>query len=226
MSFLPGMFPAAAGLAAAIAASVVLTDSFSSETDTTSYSSTRAFGTEDPSRYMIIAVTCANLSLASDLPSSVSIGGVSCSMVVGSTGLRTYSLWITDSPVPTGTTGNVTVTRTSTNFSNIAYVLWAAYNLQSNVGIDSANDFETDPNTNQVDVQSGGIVVAAGFLVGTDTTFTWTGVTEEFDSNTLAIASMTMSAGSLSNTPTQSNYSVVSDTASNSSHQQITASFR
>jgi len=113
--------------------------------------------------------------------SSVTIGGVSASQLVGSGGTTNplVSLWI--AAVPTGTSGNVVV-QFGGGTANCAIAVWAVYGIGSNTAFATATTSAAEnPASESLSVPSNGVAIAASRLVTNTTAFTWSGLTEDFD---------------------------------------------
>jgi hypothetical protein len=166
--------------------------SYSSDTDAASYTkSGAAIGTADANRYVIVAIPlftgATNLTI-----SSVTIGGVSATKINGetfysgtSTNRSLVDFWKAN--VPTGTTGDIVITP-STTAPRMSASWWTC--IGDVAIIDTQADIATDVTPdNSLTVTSerpsNGFVLAA--IVGTgsagDPTFTWggTGITENYE---------------------------------------------
>jgi hypothetical protein len=166
--------------------------SYSSDTDAASYTkSGAAIGTADANRYVIVAIPlftgATNLTI-----SSVTIGGVSATKINGETFYAATSgnrslvdFWKAN--VPTGTTGDIVITP-STTAPRMSASWWTC--IGDVAIIDTQADIATDVTPdNSLTVTSkrpsNGFVLAA--IVGTgsagDPTFTWggTGITENYE---------------------------------------------
>ena len=139
-----------------------------------------ALGTAASNRHIVIAALTATASGAD--ANSVTVGGVSASLVVRASGgdNSRAELWIAS--VPSGTTGDVVITW-STAKDRCGYAAWAMYGANASAH-DTATDADTTPSFT-IDVPAGGYLIAAatptisgGSAVATAT---WTGVTENFD---------------------------------------------
>jgi hypothetical protein len=147
--------------------------------DLASYSLTGVnFGTADSSRFIIIGITSRKVGSATTL-NSVTIGGVSATIIdqINNSVTNTNFSALAIAHVPTGTSGTVEI-----NFADTMVRL--AIQTYRAVGIDpSPVDFGSstaaDPTAN-IDVPENGVVVATGGI-GTSTTASWSGLTEDVD---------------------------------------------
>ena len=152
------------------------------ETDLTTYTfASQNLGTASGDRYIIVGVTARDFGTTAKSISSVTVGGVSATQVVGvqgaGSGTTISALWI--AAVPTGTTGNVVVTF-SEQFIKCDIALWAATAINS-TATDTATDTVVSGNdlSGAVDVTANGAVIAIGATDADARTSTWTGVTED-----------------------------------------------
>ncbi len=152
-----------------------------STTDLTTYTfSTVDIGTANADRCVIVSAI-ARKSGASATLSTVTIGGVSATIVVQNTNnvTNTDVAGLAAAIVPTGTTGDIVVT-------------WSAGMLRSQIGVwtaigtdscttphDTGSSLSGDPSTT-IDIADAGAAVGAG-LTAAGTTASWTGLTENFD---------------------------------------------
>jgi hypothetical protein len=172
-------FPFVPGSMAPLA--VTFTDSDSSGSNNTTYTFTGlSIGTAAATRY-VIAGFAAEGGSNPTAASSVTIGGVSATLLSGT---GTYAA-IYIALVPTGTTATVAITLNA-EASRCGVVVWTAANLSSASAQDTLTD-TSDPLSGTIDVPSEGAVVAiAAHGNSNGHLFTWTGATEdaEFDRGT------------------------------------------
>lgn len=153
----------------------------SSTTDTNQYTySSQSLGTAASDRYIAI-VTGARKAGAGFTLSSVTVGGQSATIVTQVTNTATNSdtAGIAIAAVPTGTTGDVIVTWSTTVLRN--YIgIYRLDNLASPLSPTVATSTAANPtgaiNTNVGDCALGSALTAAA------TTASWSGITEDFDS--------------------------------------------
>lgn len=149
--------------------------------DGTTYTfASRALGAADSTRRIIVGVYAKNTSGDGKQVSSLTVGGVSATRVVGQTaglGENRSEIWIAD--VPTGTTGNIVVTWSHT-LTRCGIGIWrmvggvsapVAYWTGGN-DVDNTNILVSIP-------PNGTLVAVSGLNAGTSAT--WTNATERFD---------------------------------------------
>ena len=99
-------------------------DSYGNSTDSSSYSDTGAqFGTADPNRYITLALTFRNDSSGQSI-TSLTIGGVSATRIANAV-RGDYYIEVWQAHVPTGTSGTISVTASST----CKGIAWGVYRL-------------------------------------------------------------------------------------------------
>jgi len=151
-------------------------------------------------RYIVVGVTNRNPSFfgSTGAVSAVTVAGQSCTKVadiVGAGFNRVRStLWITDLPVTSGTTGNVVVTFAGSNDYGIA--IWAMYGPNSPTPYDTA----AATGTSTIDHPANGMLVAIGGSQGSSSMNTaWSGATEDFEGSMEGEEYSGASGGNLSN---------------------------
>lgn len=157
---------------------VVYTAHAADDTDLSTYTfSGVAFGDASTRRHIIV---CFHSIDASGAASSMTVGGVSATMLLQVTApaSRFHQLWM--AAVPTGTSGTIVVVNPGTALLS-GIEVYAAYDLSSATPYDTASVASAGAPTLDLDVPSGGIVV--GFAVASSgvATFTWSGLTEDVD---------------------------------------------
>lgn len=224
MSFLPGMFPGAAA-AAYPPAQILFGDYFASETDTNGYNIATDWGTEHTSRHLLLFVRTSNLGLEGDDPDSVAFGGTAATKLFSDgPSLRPVTIWIC--PKPTGASGTLEIDRGGAGFLAVVGAIWALYNVlepfdPTDIGVSSIGN----PAIGSWNVRRGG-VIATHINFTADTSVTWTGVTEAFDDNALAIINMTTSGASALITGSTAAFATQSQLASGANHGHYAAAFR
>lgn len=167
-------------------------------------------GTASSGRYVLVAVYVRSASVT---VSSVTVGGTSAPAVSGALGtcsgsLGTLGFYIV--AFPTGTTASIVV-----NLSGTAIRAKIATYALTNLGLAGAAEASTSstatPAALSLTVSKNSAVVGAGFDCATNSTFTWVGLTKDFDTpisggpNAASSASaIAASAGSLTITATES----------------------
>lgn len=186
---LPGL-ASVAGFASAINATPITVTFTVNSSDTGSNPSFTgsAIGTAASDRNIVVAVS--SVELAQNIPgahNSVTVAGTACTRVANVAsgtdvnGTRT-SLWITNSPVTSGTTGTIAITTGGASFVGIA--AWAVYGLLSTTPSDTVTDTGTTLS-GLIDYPSNGIIIAAATNrdAAPNLTTSWTGATENFDAD-------------------------------------------
>jgi len=174
--------------------------------DLTTYTFSAAnLGTADAARYIVV---CFHQRAAgTPTLSSASIGGVSATIVAQATldtgGGASNTTAIVIAAVPTGTTGDIVATWS-------AGAVRCAYQAYRLVGISSATASDTDTSvaagdpTVNLDIPAGGWTVG-GAISGTGSVagpVTWTGITEDDDTNLETSCTVTSANGDFATTQT------------------------
>jgi len=183
---LPGMSSTGSATSPSVPASVTYTGRASTTGDDPTFSAA-AIGTAAANRYIVVAVS--SMQFSEDSPgahTTVSVAGTSCTKVAemavnNSTDQPRQSLWITNSAVTTGTTGDIVI-NTGANTSYIGAAAWAVYGITSNTPTDTATD-GGNPSSSTIDHPEGGIIIAAATTqdLTPSQTSAWTGATEDFE---------------------------------------------
>jgi hypothetical protein len=140
-----------------------------------------SLGQEASNRRIIVALAGQNQTRT---VTSLTVAGVAATRIIGdnpiASGRATAQLWIAD--VPSGTTGNVVVTLSGGSWSGCAVGLYAAYDLTTNTPHDSkqATSSTTQASLNLA-YKSGFIIAVAAQAANAATSFTWSGLNEDFD---------------------------------------------
>jgi hypothetical protein len=138
--------------------------------------SAKAFGTAASDRIVIVSVVGSGGSAGTI--SSVTIGGVSAAILVQASD-ASLTGGIAAAAVPTGTTGNVVVTMSTTR-EGCAVGIWSATGHVSASAV--AVGSNTDLSTLVLPAESGGFVIAMCTNFNSPSRqATWTGATENFD---------------------------------------------
>jgi hypothetical protein len=180
--------------------------------DNTTYSfNTYGIGTASSTRRVIAVFYGDNGSATGRTVSSATLGGVSATIdaqVTHSSG-GSGVVAIVSATVTTGTTATLSVT-----FSGgmVRAAVWAVAvdNLSGTAATDTLTTTATDPLTGTIDWLNQGFVIA-GAMTNANTTFTWTGVTEQVEGN---FESAAASGGYLFPTSNGTAQTVSSDIAS------------
>lgn len=185
------MLPGIAGIAGAKAShnllTVVYTGTASNTANAASYTfSSASIGAAANDRYIVVAVTDSGVTFVNaPTVSSVTVAGQACTKVAeawpGLTIVQRVTLWITNSPVTTGTTASIVVTLNS-SAGGAAIGAWAVYGLTSTTPHDTLSVTGAAPLSGSIDHPEGGILIAAaGFYELTSGSVTWTNATEDFE---------------------------------------------
>jgi hypothetical protein len=135
-----------------------------------------AIGTASAGRYVVVSVSVSNVIA----PASVTVAGQATTRVnlIASPSSRSTALFVTDSPVTTGTTADIAVTMGGTRDVEIA--VFTLENAATPTSPDYTNtdiQTSTDTLTLDVNVDEGGAVLAQGVWDTASVTPTWSGVT-------------------------------------------------
>lgn len=142
--------------------------------------SSESLGAADANRYIIVGVVARKGGTTGCSITSVTIGGVSATEILDQANTDSNcdvaGLYIAN--VPTGTTGDVVVTFGETMVRS-AIGLWRAVNIDSPTPTDFSASTASDPTYN-IDVSAGGFAVGM-CISNSNSSATWSGVTENFD---------------------------------------------
>lgn len=157
-----------------------------------------SFGAENSARDIIVVAFGSAGTVPGDSPSSCTIGGISATKVVaGVTNPEWSQIWI--AAVPTGTSGTVTLSGPSGNWSAVVGVYAANY-LQSATATATDNHSGSPVTLGPTTVPTNGILVGtfgSAATSGTVGTASWTGgVTQDFDQNTFSAGGIGLSGAS------------------------------
>lgn len=156
-------------------------DSDHSATDLSTYTFTdMSIGTAYNNRYIAIFVNVPSSSAAADV-TSVTIGGIAASQLIGTQLTLNNKAYLYGAIVPTGTTATVVIALDATAV-RCAVSLYSIAGQKSNTPINTYADI-TDPPSQSVVVPAGGCLVAFSQENGATLSATWTGATEDFDIN-------------------------------------------
>jgi hypothetical protein len=208
-------------------ASVAFASLGMSTSNSSSYNyGSKNIGTANAKRTLIAWLTWNPLTSANF--SNISVDGTPMTFRFGNTASATgATTQILTLPWPTGTTATITAAATA-SMSSCYWMLWAAYNLQSEVptATHSALGFGANPATDNINVSAGGIIIAGSAAPASSSSgFTWTGVTEDADQLGGISNTVRMSGGSAAYKNAQTPL-VVSSNANSANHINTMASFR
>jgi hypothetical protein len=172
---LPGMFPFPGG--GADVKSLTFIGSHEDGTNATTYTfSSASLGAAAGDRRIILGV-CATQSSEQNI-SSVTIGGVTATKVVETSGTRKVTILIAH--VPSGTTGDIVVTYAGSGSARCGIGVWAATGLTSDTAVDSTTS-TASPGSLALTTVVGGFVVAVAQNGEDVSGTTWTDATEQYD---------------------------------------------
>lgn len=186
---------------------VAYTDSASSTADATTYTFTAAaIGTAGPDRFVVVGIFGSKASALNI--STVTIGGISATLLAVSTLDPNRNLSFFGAFVPTGTTADVVVTF-DTSAVRAAIGVWQITNLwRPLAGAVESAAVQTDNGAMNLGVGSDCVILAIGSSA-TTVSCTWTGVTENFD--LAAFETQNFSGGSFLTTVPETSRTVSAD---------------
>lgn len=174
------------------------TSPYTSSTAQASYtSSSRSFGNPSPSRLVIAFVTAHGGTVRS--VNSASIGGVTATVdahAIDSTGGYSGAI-VLSAYVPTGTTGTVSITF-SGNVNGCSISVMAVDNVRSQTPVDSKTNNGASGSIRSVSVNWNADGVVVGVVTSAESrTFTWTDLTEAYDTTYSAGVTRSVSVADL-----------------------------
>jgi hypothetical protein len=143
------------------------------------------FGAEDDTRRIYLFLHTGDSDGGAVNYTISSIGGVSASKVLDhDSSYCRYQVWT--AKVPNGTTGEIHIIRSASQWTQLGVHLYAVYNASSGTPYDTYGSTSTAQNqTGYIDIPDNGVVIGmkseyeSGF--GGAATCTWTGLTEDAD---------------------------------------------
>ncbi len=160
------------------ALTVTFTDSSVDTSNSTAYTfSSQAIGAAGSDRTIVVA-TNGEGGGASRYVSTLTIGGVSATKIVSSLSENLYwpcEMW--KAVVPTGTTADIIVTWDS-NMSECGLGVWDVRNMG---GVFSSGTDSTDPGNTTLWIPAGGVGIGSMKSGGGVASYTWTGLTKDYD---------------------------------------------
>ncbi len=180
---------------------------YSSTTDLTTYTfNTCDIGTASATRLVVVQVH-GQPSSGTRAVNTLTIGGTGATGYQNTARLYHTSLWAL--AVPTGTTADIVVTFNGT-VNNCLISVYALYDLSSNTPVASNEAAANGTSVSlTLSAQKDGIVIG-GITGAANTTTTWTGVTERYDT---AVESAVRSGGESVIATTNASYSVQANTS-------------
>ena len=149
-----------------------------SNANTTGYTFSNVnFGAEDPTRRIVIVVANGGDSFVRTL--SATVAGVSATqMVHGGADYAFVTIFI--AAVPTGTTGTISLSYSSPTVNHVVVGVYKLVGLSANTPF-ATSTYATSPPANLgLAVPAGGCVIA-GIRRSASSTFTWSGLDENYD---------------------------------------------
>jgi hypothetical protein len=221
-SFLPGMNPGFMfGSAAAPAATVVFKTRGRDATNLSQYNFTDVdVEATTTNKTVIVAFNYGSGSIGS--VDFVTIEGVSATLLSsitnGNQGLAMFAAACTTA------TADITIDLQNTE-NRLQYAIWVAYNLQSLTPVDTA--LISPEATSNLSTTAGGIAIGYG-MVRANSSFTWTGLTEDFDVTATFDGGGMTDSGASAQTPTTTvnGLTVLPDAASTSEYNAIVVTLR
>lgn len=202
------------------AASVSYRATYSSITDASSYTFTASdIGTATDRDQIVLAIHTGSGTI-----STVTVGGVSATRITGTGVGLNVALWRVGGV--SGSTADIVVSLSSSALRCLVAV-YALYDLVNTTPVDSTVGVAISGATSlssTIDTRTDGVIIAMGSSNAGSRTFTWTGVTEHYDTSLEAAHSY--SGGS--NTTTSNTTTTVSFTIAGGSSglTSVTASWR
>lgn len=154
-----------------------------SSTTTTSISISGAnMSTAADDRWIVVGIATQKAAASPPTVSAVTVGGISCTKVAevtdGGSGDARVTLWITNTPLTSGTTATIAATTSSTDGYGLS--AWAIYGLDSSTPFDTATGTEGQRPT--IDYPQSGVIIAmAADSSAYFYTYSWTGATEDIE---------------------------------------------
>jgi hypothetical protein len=172
---LPGLGGTIVGLGGASPAAATFAGSSGNSANQTTYTfAGLAIGAASAGRYVVVTTN----TTATVTCNAVTVGGVACTELIERTNDATLSIWITDTPIASGTTATVEVTFSGTA-SNCGVATWAVTGLELTTARDTMSDVGTTLS-GTIDVPADGVLIAAASGL---TSATWTGATERHETS-------------------------------------------
>lgn len=161
-----------------------------STTDLTTYTfSSQPLGDADSNRIIIVCATSRSSNGTARTLNSASIGGVSATINTQTTYSGNTNA-IFSALVPTGTTGDIVLTWSST-LGNCDITVYKSNSLASTTAYDTLTASNADPLTGTIDIPAGGVCVGIAKSDITGTSAVWTNLNEDYDGSDTATNSMT-----------------------------------
>jgi len=121
-----------------------------------------AIGTAASDRFVVVCVSARAVGVV-----SVSVGGVACTLLADSGGSSTTNIWITNQPIPAGTTATISVVLNAANSISTRIHTYAVTNLTS---WSASGGGSTGTTVVNITAQGGGNVIAVTSISSTSVT--------------------------------------------------------
>lgn len=185
--------------------------------------SSASLGVADTNRHIVVVTGSDGND--GDETTAVTVAGVSATKIVQAVGPSgnggNSAIWI--AAVPTGTTGDIVVTYDAGQLAS-AIAVYRLVNYSA-TAYDTASDTTGDPSSVTIDVAADGVVIAGNLIEESVGTAVWIGVTENYDSDLFADASIHYASDKF--TSAQTNMTVSCEgTSTSTEHYLVAASFR
>jgi hypothetical protein len=149
-----------------------------SNANTTSYTFSNVnFGAEDPTRRIVIVVGNGGDSFTRTLTTTIA-GTAGTEMVHGGGNLAFVSIFI--AAVPTGTTGTISLSYSYPTVNHVVVGVYRLTGLSANTPFATSTYATTPPANLSLAVPAGGCVIA-GIRRSASSSFTWSGLHEDYD---------------------------------------------
>lgn len=154
----------------------------------------QSIGTAAVGRYVVVGVALG--FTGSPTISGVTIAGVAATAIgtAAVTGNTLVQLW--GAQVDTGTSGSIVVTTSGGSPLDCGIGVWSIYDLLSQTPTDTGTS-TASPSTDTLTTVEGGVALAITLNAGTLATYTWTGLTENFDATVEAGNAISYSGASV-----------------------------
>lgn len=174
-------------------------------------------GAAAANRQIVVAVANATNAEQAATVSIAGIGATQIATQAGSSGIF-GSLWA--AAVPTGSTGDIVVTYTSTPGTRAGYIAWALYGASASASATSGS--AASPGTTTLNCPANGAIIAAA--QSSDGPNSWTGLTKDVDA-VLGGGSFTQTGASQSFASTQTGLSITVTYNSGGNQSMVCASW-
>jgi hypothetical protein len=168
------------GVGANVVVALTFTDHAVDASDAATYTfSSRAIGAAAGDRQVFVAVAGVNTGDVT----SLTVAGISATKLVGQTftGAATSNVEIWRADVPSGTTATIVV-NTTTSGNRLGIGVYAATGAL-NTAFHSFTSGNNATNSGSINIPANGGCIGVAVTTSGGTSFTWTGLTEQYDEN-------------------------------------------